>query len=427
MRSMESAPRIRPLRVSLVSGAALALLLGGGSARAGSFYLQEQSISAMGAAFAGQNATGFDASTVFTNPAGMTNLDRSQIGAGANLLLFNQKLSDRGTPTGAGLNDGGNPYDPALLPNLYGVWAVTPEFRLGVGLTSPFGLSGEYDANWFGRYDSLKSHLQTINLGLSAAYKLSDWISVGGGIDVQRANADLTNAVPLGVVPDPTTDRIGQVKGKDWSVGFNAGLTVRPVETVSIGLSYRSAISHKLEGHATLKDQAGVTLVDEDASARLKTPDIVGLGLAWDVTPDVKLLGQVNWFNWSNFKKLDVNAGAALSTTTNENYTDSFSVALGGEYKLNPDWILRAGVQYDMTPTQGDDRSTRVPDGDRINLGLGASWTMSQNWSMDAAYLLVLVNEADVNRSVLNGNSTVNARTKDPMIHVFGLQARYKF
>jgi long-chain fatty acid transport protein len=418
---MESTSRIR-----LLGGVALALLAGGGSAQAGSFYLQEQSITGMGSAFAGQNATGFDSSTVFTNPAGMTNLDRSQISAGANLLLFNQKLSNRGTPTGAGLNDGGNPYDPALLPNFYGVWAVAPDVRLGFGVTSPFGLSGEYDQGWFGRYDSIKSHLQTINLGLSGAYKINPYVSIGAGIDVQRANADLTSAVPNGA-PSPATDRIAQVKGDDWSVGFNAGLTLKPVETVSIGLTYRSAVSHKLEGHADLKTQTGATLVREDASAKLKTPDIVGLGLAWDVTPEVKLLGQVNWFNWSNFKRLSVNAGAVLSNSTDENYDDSLSFALGGEYKLTPDWILRAGVQYDMTPTQGTDRSTRVPDGDRLNFGFGASWAMTQNWSMDAAYLLVLVNEADVNRSVLGGGSTVNARTQDPMIHVLGLQARYKF
>ena len=422
MRSMESTPRIR-----LLGGVALALLVGAGSAQAGSFYLQEQSITGMGSAFAGQNATGFDASTVFTNPAGMTNLDRSQLSAGANLLLFNQKLSNRGTPTGPGLNDGGNPYDPALLPNFYGVWAVTPEFRLGFGVTSPFGLSGEYDTGWFGRYDSLKSHLQTINLGLSAAYKISDQWSVGGGLDLQRASADLTNAVPGGVIPSPATDLIGQVKGDDWSLGFNAGVTFKPVEPVTIGLTYRSAVSHTLEGHADLKTQAGATLVREDASAKLKTPDIVGLGVAWAVTPEVKLMGQVNWFNWSNFKRLSVDAGPVLTTSTNENYDDSLSFALGGEYKFNPDWTLRAGVQYDMTPTNNTDRSTRVPDGDRLNFGLGASWNMTQNWSMDAAYLLVLVNEENVNRSVLGGAASVNARTKDPMIHVLGLQARYKF
>ncbi|MFD2262297.1 OmpP1/FadL family transporter [Lacibacterium aquatile] len=419
---MESTPLIR-----LLTGVALSVLAGVGSAQAGSFYLQEQSITGMGSAFAGQNATGFDASTVYTNPAGMTNLDRSQVAAGANLILFNQKLRDTGTVPATGTSDGGNPYDPAVLPNLYGVWAPTPELRLGMGVSAPFGLSGEYEEGWFGRYDSVKSHLQTINLGLSAAYKINNQWSLGAGIDVQRAEAELTNAVPGAAVPTPATDLLGRVKGDDWSVGFNAGLTFKPVETVTMGLTYRSAVSHKLEGTARVRTAGGVTVLEDDATAKLKTPDIVGLGLAWDVTPEAKLLAQVNWFNWSNFKTLRVvSPTGALNTTSTENYHDSYSVALGGEYKLNPAWTLRAGVQYDTSPTNDNHRSTRVPDGDRINLGLGASWGITDNWALDAAYLLVLVKESDLSRTQAFGGTT-NARSKDPMIHVLGLQARYKF
>lgn len=47
------------------------------------------------------------------------------------------------------------------------------------------------------------------------------------------------------------------------------------------------------------------------------------------------------------------------------------------------DWTLRAGVQHDPTPTPDASRSTRVPDGDRWLLGLGASRRVSARMSVD--------------------------------------------
>ena len=86
----------------------------------------------------------------------------------------------------------------AAVPNFYYVAELSPQLRAGVGISSPFGLKTEYDPGWMGRFQAIKSELQTININPSLAYKINDQLSVGAGLDAQYITAELTNAVNLG-------------------------------------------------------------------------------------------------------------------------------------------------------------------------------------------------------------------------------------
>lgn len=199
---------------------ALALLGGVQTADAAGFYIKEQSVTGLGRAFAGESAVSEDASTIFFNPAGMTRLQGPEASAGVHLLVPRADLENRGSssssPAGTlpiGGSDGGNPYDPTPVPNAYFAYPVMGrDLWVGLGVSAPFGLANKYDANWFGRYDSIETDLLTINIAPSVAYKVLDWVSIGGGIDIQYADAKLVNAVFAG----PTApDVISNVEGDD--------------------------------------------------------------------------------------------------------------------------------------------------------------------------------------------------------------------
>lgn len=427
-------------------------------ALAGAFYIQEQSISSMGASNAGQNATGFDASTVFTNPAGMTNLTRSQFSAGGSLLLLGSKISNEGSSArlpaslgGATLpitgKDGDDANSPALVPAMYGVWVVNDELRLGVGVNAPFGLVTKYDNGWFGRYNSEKSKLETINISLTAAYKVSPKFSIGGGIDIQRARAVLTTAVPAVAglaglssaqagayiasvggangLYNSSTDSLFQVDADGFAVGANLGLTWKPVDELTVGLTYRSRIKHTVEGDLSIQ-RGSTTSRSGPAEISVTTPDIIGLGAAWRVTPKWELLAQANYFHWSNFDKIDIKSNGTTFSVEQQDYENSYSIALGFNYKWSDSLILRAGTQFDRTPVTDKHRSTRVPDGDRIWVSVGASYDLTSNISIDAAYAHIFVEDVKINQTSSTG-ATTRASLTDGSVDILSMALRYKF
>ena len=100
--------------ILLLSVASLALISGSSAGHAASFYIQEQSVSGLGTAFAGAAADTQDASTVFYNPAGMTELEKTEVYAGAHFLILDASFKNTGSTSGAISNpiSGGNCGNP---------------------------------------------------------------------------------------------------------------------------------------------------------------------------------------------------------------------------------------------------------------------------------------------------------------------------
>lgn len=416
---------------SVAITSALALLGGVQTADAAGFYIKEQSVTGLGRAFAGESAVSEDASTIFFNPAGMTRLQGPEASAGVHLLVPRADLENRGssvsTPAGTrpiGGSDGGNPYDPTPVPNAYFAYPVMGrDLWVGLGVSAPFGLANKYDADWFGRYDSIETDLLTINVAPSVAYKVLDWVSIGGGIDIQYADAKLTNAVFTGT----PTDAIFDVEGDDWAVGYNVGILFEPLPTTRVGIHYRSRIDHTLEGDVKLS-QGGRSLSNRPGTADLDLPDIIAVGFAHDVTPALTVMAEYNWYGWSSFKEIRVKQAGQGDQVVTQDYQDTFSLAVGAQYKLNDEWTVRSGFQYDETPTVDGFRSTRTPDGDRYWLSAGLSYDVSDNFTVDVAYTHVFIADADINTSRTTGVVTTNTRASaEGSVDIFAAALRYKF
>ena len=241
-------------------------------ASAAGFQLFEQSGSGLGNAYAGGAAAAEDASTVFFNPAGMSNLPGNNVVGAFHAIAPSADYSDTGSTTvlgtavsGATQNDAGV---TAIVPNLYFTTDTLGHgLTIGAGIDTPFGLKTQYDGNWVGRYQALKSHLQTIDLKGSFAYKVNERLSVGGGLDFVRASAELTNALDFGaicfanvaaatcsagtLVPGNSRfDGRARVEGDDWGVGYNLGVLFEPWKDTRIGAVFHSKVDLKLEGYA---------------------------------------------------------------------------------------------------------------------------------------------------------------------------------
>lgn len=434
--------------LTLLSTAAVGLAYSA-TANAAGFYIQEQSVSGLGSAFSGSTTNINDASTIYFNPAGMTKLEGSQAQAGANLLIPNSELTDTGSTGPAALGslpisggDGGNPYDLSPVPNGFISHQLNNQFWVGLGVTAPFGLANEYDSDWFGRFDSIKTELTNVDIQPTVAYKVNDKLSFGLGINIQHADAELTSAA--NAVAGGGTEGVSSLEGDDWSFGYTLGVHAKPLDGTTIGASYRSAVSHRLDGKITSE---GTTSADFEAAgyADLNLPDLATFGISQEINDKLTLQGQATWFGWNNFQEIRAVTNESISilggaitrapgdTVSNvvQNYQTTWAFALGGEYDYSDDLTLRAGMQFDETPTTDAFRTSRTPDGDRTWLSSGATYKIDDRFSVDfaATYIWVKDGKIDVTRNNAFSNTVatqVKANTEGN-VGIVAVGLNYKF
>ncbi|MFK4005187.1 OmpP1/FadL family transporter [Qipengyuania sp. NPDC077563] len=391
---------------ALALGVGLAL---SAPASAGGFYIQEQSTKEAGRAYSGDAAAADSAATVFFNPAGMTELEGITVEANAQALFVDARQSNTGTTrTVPGVpvaipvtgSDGGNPFaQPLVIPSFYATAQVTDRLWLGLGVNSPFGVVVDYDEDFFGRYDSLKSDVFTVNVQPSAAFKLSDNISIGAGVDVQYVDVELANAVPN--LNPADADAALNIQGDDISVGWNAGITAT-FDPVRLGAHYRSSVDHTLEGEFDLSGLTGPLAgnnVLTDATAPLSTPDIATVSVMFGTDTPYRVYGTWRWYNWSNFDEIRVVPEGAPTQVSEQNYRDTYSMAIGAEYDFTERFTLRAGTMFDESPITDEFRTTRVPDGDRTWLSVGGTYDLNETISASLAYAHVFVKSEPLDRT----------------------------
>ena len=392
-------------------------------ALAGGFYLQEQSPKETGRALSGGAAAADDPSTVYFNPAAMTALPGTQLSMGGVLLSVTARQhdlgSDRTVPGSAADSvvsggSGGSPFaDVIAVPSLYATTAVSDRLWLGVSVTAPFGLKLGYEEGFFGRYDSLHTDLKTYNVQPSVAFRLTDSLSVGGGVDVQYVKVTLTNALPN--LSPVSADGLARVKGDDLSIGWNAGLFYDRGDT-RVGLHYRSGMNHRIEGDATVSGLQGPLAASNgtsDAFAPLHLPDIATVSITQRLTPRIRAMLTARWYHWSVFEDIAITSGTGTSIKE-VRYRDSYSVAAGGEYDLSPRITLRAGTMFDRTPTNPQYLTTRVPDGDRAWLSGGVTWNLTSSLALNLSYAHNFIEPVTIVRPdhFYSGAAAVTATTR---------------
>ncbi len=369
--------------------ALLGALLATGGARAAGFALIEQNASGLGNAYAGQAAVAEDASTVFFNPAGLTQIEGRQVVVAGHFIVPSSELTDAGS-TLAGLGNGGDAGQPAFLPNAYYAMDLSPELKFGLGLNAPFGMATEYDTPWVGQTQGITSHLKTINLNPALAWRVNENLSLGVGADLQSIEAKLTQSTTAPAVT------LASMKGHDISWGWNLGALWQVDPYTRLGLAYRSGISHRLSG--SLSSLPGVAV-----SADIELPDSASISLLRRLNPRWDLLADATRTGWSSFDRLEIrrqDTGALAVPMVDENWDDVWRYSLGLTYKPVREWTWRVGLAYDETPVPDTaHRTPRIPDADRAWLALGGQYRFGLRAALDFGYAHLFVNDAVIDHS----------------------------
>lgn len=383
-------------------------------AHAAGFALIEQNASGLGNAYAGQAAAAADASTIFFNPAGMTYLPDRQVVVAGHLIKPKAEFSGTVSPAVGG-GQGGDAGGWSLVPNAYFAFRLTPDVHLGVGLNSPFGLKTEYDADWVGRYQAIKSEVKTLNLNPSIAWRVSETLSVGAGLNLQWIEATLTNRIP--VLGQPLV----KIKGDDYGWGYNLGAMWQLSADTRIGVSYRSEVDYTLEGKSSTSDPV-VGALNGPVTASVVVPDSASLSVFHRLSPKWDLLADVTWTGWSDFDDLPIRG--TVNKTTIENWADTLRYSLGVTWRASDTLSLRGGLAYDETPVSDLYRTPRIPDGARTWVALGGQYRMSKRSVIDFGYAHLFVNDPSLH-SVDNG-TTLTGRY-DAAVDILSAQMTLNF
>ncbi|MBE2215323.1 MAG: outer membrane protein transport protein [Opitutaceae bacterium] len=398
---------LRPLALAV----SLALLAPA-AALAGGMALTTQNGSQLGNGYSGA-AAAEDASTVYFNPAGLAFLDQGGVVVSGQWVKFDTAFTNTGSTTAGVIptpgRNSGDAGEDRLVPTAYMAYPFSKSFAIGAGVSAPYGLATEYPSDWVGRYQALKSELVTINATIAASIRLTPQLALGLGLDHQTADAELSNALDLGLagyvagVPGfapGSADAVVRIKGDDARTGFNIGVLYEITDGTRVGLHYRSRMEHEPRGDARFTDVAAPfagVFTDQAVSAPLALPEVYSLSFMHHVAPDLALFADWSVWAWSCFDQLavDFENPATPDFVQIHDWKNASIYSLGARWQKSERLTLRGGLVYNETPVPNESRRTaRIPDSDRTWVCLGAAWQFNAEIRGEIGYAHLFFKDA---------------------------------
>ncbi|HHF3581330.1 TPA: outer membrane protein transport protein [Haemophilus influenzae] len=442
---------------------ATAMLLAAGGANAAAFQLAEVSTSGLGRAYAGEAAIADNASVVATNPALMSLFKTAQFSTGG--VYIDSRINMNGDVdaavkslamsfTKSGSASQRNVVPGAFVPNLYFVAPVNDKFALGAGMNVNFGLKSEYDDSYDAGVFGGKTDLSAINLNLSGAYRVTEGLSLGLGVNAVYAKAQVERNA--GIIVDSVKDQQVQwalkqvnsqtkipnyLTSKDksvvslqdraaWGFGWNAGVMYQFNEANRIGLAYHSKVDIDFTDRTASSLGKNDIVAGKTGNLTFTLPDYLELSGFHQLTDKLAVHYSYKYTHWSRLTKLHASYENGEKAFDKElQYSNNSRVALGASYNLYEKLTLRAGIAYDQAASRHQ-RSAAIPDTDRTWYSLGATYKFTPNLSVDLGYAYLKGKKVHFKEAqeVAGGQIITTANyTSQAHANLYGLNLNYSF
>jgi long-chain fatty acid transport protein len=381
-----------------------------------------------------------DSSAVQQNPANLMDVTNLEAQLTPTVVYISSDFHSSGTGQSATTKD---PWK--LLPNFFvSAPLKNDRFAVGLGVTVPYGVGNEwnqsssaftpYSGSW--RYQApYKTELQTINFNPTFAMRVCDKLSIGVGLDVMWSDITFHQYYPWFVFPGSGgTEPDGDAKATGSGVGYggNLGVTLNITDHQRVAFTVRSPMDVDYNGQFTINNITPTAAFlgakpSSDFHTQIKYPTIVSVGYGIELTDTIRLEADAEWIQFSRFKSLDLNAGQnqfllGASANNAENWHDTFTVGIGGDWKFAEHWVGRAGYQFYQSPVPDSTFSPTIPDADQNVFTVGLGYKRGHH-SLEAAYGLDFYATRNISSDqnpAFNGKYTFN-------VHLFSFSYRYSF
>jgi long-chain fatty acid transport protein len=378
-----------------------------------------------------QTAKADDASAVFYNPAGIAL--RPGGGAMAGVTIASGGFTSRTASPGA-VNTS-TERGTFVLPIVYASAHLGRRFALGMGAFTQFGAGVKWNAKgrtvdpnsgavvevpFPGRFASQSTQLKTVTLNPTVAVRPHDQVAFGAGVAVVIGSTEFERALQLADVEGRA--RFG---GSATGVGWNLGVLVDLVPgRFSMGLAWRSAVTldFDLKAHFDAPPELRDRVFDQKATSRLVLPHGLTLGVATFPTDRLTITTDLHYTLWSSLRELAVDfpSGKTPSLSAPQEWRDTWSLRVGGEYKVWGRVALRLGAGWDPSPVPSHTLGPTSPVGDRalVSAGLGVTF---RGFGIDAGWL----GSFGRDRTALPSERGDPGMTFGGSLHLITIAARY--
>lgn len=409
--------------------ALLALSLALGAARAAhaqGYGLYEQGNCAMGRAGAGVASPCSDGSAIFFNPAGLAAETAPVLSATITGVAPRGAFTNSTTGQVSPMNDRIIP-----APAAYFAMPLAGKVVIGAGLMAPYGLITDWPSGTAGRYLGYYSSLRSVYVQPTAAVRLSDRVTVGGGVDITRTSLELKKRVDLSTLAITGTSltfgALGVPRGTDFAdvdlsgsgmrVGGHVGVLVRASDRVSVGARYLTGQTVSIDNGEVAIAQiptnlalavalpglpagtpldaivrpsfaAGAALSNQTAQASMPLPAQFVAGIAVTPAANLLLLADYQFTQWSVFDTITIVNQYAPPTVMVESYRNTHGARIGAEYSLGRTTI-RAGLDVHGAAAPDQTVTPLLPEAAREDLAGGVSLPLGGKARLDLAYMWI--------------------------------------
>lgn len=359
---------------------------------ASALYFYEVGTEDAALAGAGQAARAQDASTLLTNPAGMTRLPDHMLTGGVQAM--GGDISYQLDNESSGRQSPGNVMN--LFPNasMFYTQRLNDSVSAGLGLYGNYGLGIDF-GEWAGDRLIKKSTIVAMTLSPGIAWKLSDNVSVGAAVGLNYGYLSLTRNV----------DRHDERQNDhDWAMNYRLGILMDLTDQTRAGITWTSKTDYhfSIDGKARFPNLPNVEY-DLPVAAQVRAPQQVMLSVVHDVNKYWSVMGDLGWQDWSQFGSPEITINGQAGDRNNR-LKDTWHTALGVQFRPEDRWRLNAGIAFDSTPykTQSDVALT-LPTGDEWRFATGAQYQMTPASNIGFAVEYLHMQSSQVNSAAFAG------------------------
>ena len=346
---------------------------------------QDAAAAARGEAFV---ATADNASAIYYNPAGITQLEGTQVRGG----IYGLDLQPTYEPP-AGRVNSGETYSVEKHCAAATQFFFTHSLKkipvtVGLGMYAPYGgsLGWPDEANF--RAVAQKSTLTYLRINPVAAWKITDTLSVGAGASVDYARLTLQQGILSGASPE----NYFRFSGDGFSAGYNAGILWRPFEKLSLGASVRGATTFNLDGHTSYGEEGAFAADTRGATLDFDFPLTAAVGISFRPTPKWNIEFDADYTDWDTVGQFTIRqeqpstpSGIPQNIAIRMFWRSSWNYSVGITRSFDNGWHMSAGYLFNENSVPNDYYSPLAADLDRhfFTLGLGRN---GKNIDFDLTY-----------------------------------------